>query len=107
MLFQKRLLRTLLEISLTPPLFIAVPVPSQESERLCICVLVVSILFLSTILLFDDGIVPIAWYFLFFNILYVILIQYSAREIFRLSTGIFRKYPSQTWYVCLITPNIT
>ena len=26
----------------------------------------------------------------------------SAREIFRLSTGIFRKYPSQTW----ITPNI-
>ena len=30
----------------------------------------------------------------------------SAREIFRLSTGIFRKYPSQTWYICLITPNI-
>jgi hypothetical protein len=24
----------------------------------------------------------------------------SAREIFRLSTGIFRKYPSQTWYIC-------
>jgi hypothetical protein len=25
----------------------------------------------------------------------------SAREIFRLSTGIFRKYPSQTWYICM------
>jgi hypothetical protein len=24
----------------------------------------------------------------------------SAREIVRLSTGIFRKYPSQTWYIC-------
>jgi hypothetical protein len=32
--------------------------------------------------------------------------RHSAREIFRLSTGIFRKYPSQTWYICLITPNI-
>ena len=30
--------------SLTPPLFIEVPVPSQESERSCICVLEVSIL---------------------------------------------------------------
>jgi hypothetical protein len=26
--------------------------------------------------------------------------RYSAREIVRLSTGIFRKYPSQTWYIC-------
>ena len=25
---------------------------------------------------------------------------------FSLKTGIFRKYPSQTWYICLITPNI-
>jgi hypothetical protein len=25
------------------------------------------------------------------------LYRLSAREIFRLSTGIFRKYPSQTW----------
>jgi hypothetical protein len=25
---------------------------------------------------------------------------------FSLNTGIFRKYPSQTWYICLITPNI-
>ena len=25
---------------------------------------------------------------------------------FSLKTGIFRKYPSRTWYICLITPNI-
>jgi hypothetical protein len=25
--------------------------------------------------------------------------RHSAREIFRLSTGIFRKYPSQAWYI--------
>jgi hypothetical protein len=35
--------------SLTQPLFIEVPVPSQESERLCICVLGVLIMFLSII----------------------------------------------------------
>ena len=29
---------------------------------------------------------------------------HSAREIFRLSTGIFCKYPSQTWYICIIMP---
>jgi hypothetical protein len=33
-------------------------VPSQESERSCICVLRVSILSLSMILIFDFGIVP-------------------------------------------------
>ena len=30
-----------LALSLTPPLYIEVPVPSQESERSCICVLMV------------------------------------------------------------------
>jgi len=39
--------------NLTPPLFIEVPVPSQESERLCICVLAVSILPLSSIVFID------------------------------------------------------
>jgi len=39
--------------SLTLPLFIEVPVPSQESERSCICVLGVSILPLSTILILE------------------------------------------------------
>jgi len=42
------------KISLSPPFFIDVPVPSQESERSCICVLGVSILPLSTILRFDS-----------------------------------------------------
>ena len=39
--------------SLTPPLFIEVPVPSQEIEQSCICVLRVSILLLSTVFLLD------------------------------------------------------
>jgi len=42
-----------------------VSVPSKESERSCINVLVVSILPLSTILKFDFGIDPTVWYFCF------------------------------------------
>jgi len=41
------------------------PVPSQGSERLCICVLRVSILSLSTVLIFDLGIVFTVWYFFY------------------------------------------
>ena len=44
--------------SLIQPLLIEVPVPSQEHEPSCICVLVISILLLFTILIFDLGIVP-------------------------------------------------
>ena len=54
---------------LIPPLFKEVPIPSQESERTCICEIVVSILPLSAILIFDFGIVPTVWYFLFFILL--------------------------------------
>jgi hypothetical protein len=50
--------------SLTPPLFIEVSVTCQESEWSCICVLVVSILPLSAILIFYYGIVPAVWYFI-------------------------------------------
>ena len=32
--------------------------------------------------------------------------QAEWRGKFSLETGIFRKYPYQTWYICLITPNI-
>ena len=39
-------------------IFKEVSVPSQESERSCICMLGVSILPLSMILIFDFGIVP-------------------------------------------------
>ena len=49
--------------SLTPPLFIDVPVPSHEMKRSFICVLGVSMLPLDTILLFDLWIVPAVWYF--------------------------------------------
>jgi len=41
------------ETSLTPPLFLDVPVPSHETKRSFICVLGVSMLPFDTILLFD------------------------------------------------------
>jgi len=53
--------------SLTPPLFIEVIVPSQESDRSCISVLSVSILLVSTILIFDFRIVVFLWVFFFFH----------------------------------------
>jgi hypothetical protein len=49
--------------SLTPPLLIEVPVPRQESEQSCICVLGVLILPLYTIFLLDFGTVPTVCYF--------------------------------------------
>jgi hypothetical protein len=44
-------------------------VPTLESERSCMCVLEVSILSLSTVLIFDFGMDSTAWYvlFLFYN----------------------------------------
>ena len=51
------------EISLTPSLFIEVHVPSQESEQTCIFVLVISMLSLSTGLIFYFGIVLKLLYF--------------------------------------------
>ena len=50
---------------LTPELSIEVSVPRQECEQSCICVRVVSILPLNPILLFDLGIFPKAWNFIF------------------------------------------
>jgi hypothetical protein len=49
--------------SLTLPLFIEVPVPSQESEQSCICVLGVVILLLSKIFLLNLITVLTMWYF--------------------------------------------
>jgi hypothetical protein len=60
---------------LTTPLFIEMPVPSQKSERSCICVLGLSILPLSTFLIFDFGSVPTVWYFLFFILLQLYIIS--------------------------------
>ena len=48
--------------SLSLPPFIEVPVPSQEGERLCFCVLGGSILPFSTIFLLDFANVPTVWY---------------------------------------------
>ena len=47
--------------SLSPPLFIEVSVPRQKCELSCICLLGVSPLPLSTILIFDFEIVSTAW----------------------------------------------
>jgi len=53
--------------SLILPLLIEVSVPSQESERLFLCMLEVSILTLSLIFLLGLRTVPTVCYFLFFN----------------------------------------
>jgi hypothetical protein len=50
--------------SLTPTILIEVSIPRQESEWSCICVIVVSVLPLSGILIFYFGIVPTVLYFL-------------------------------------------
>ena len=56
--------------SLTPPLFIEVPVPGHISERSCICVLLgVLILSFSTIFLLDFGTIPIVLYVFVFHLL--------------------------------------
>ena len=53
--------------SLPLPLFIEVPVTSQECERSCICVLVVLILLHSTILILDFGnVLTVQYFFVFF-----------------------------------------
>ena len=51
--------------SLTPPLFIEVPVPNLESEWGCLCEKGISILLLFTIFLLEHGTLPTMWYFLF------------------------------------------
>jgi hypothetical protein len=56
--------------SLTPPLFIEMPVPSQESERSCNCLLGVSVVPLSTIFLLEFGTVPTVWYFFVFRFIH-------------------------------------
>ena len=63
--------------SLTSPFFTEVPVPSQESERSCICVLVVSNLPLSTILIFECGIVLTVWYIFLFSPFYSYFSQFA------------------------------
>ena len=55
----------LLKTNLTPPLFIEMHVPRQESDRSYIGVLGVLLLPLSAILIFDFGVVPVVCYYLF------------------------------------------
>jgi hypothetical protein len=48
--------------SLLLPLFIAIPVPSQTSKRLFMCVRVIDLASVSTICRLDFGTVPTVWY---------------------------------------------
>ena len=57
--------------NLTLPLCIKVPVPSQESEQSCICVLGLSILPLSTIRIFDFWSCSDSVVFLCFSFYYI------------------------------------
>ena len=56
-------------VSLTPQLFIEVPMPGQENAWSCICELGVSILPLSATLIFDFGLLPTIRYFFFYLII--------------------------------------
>jgi hypothetical protein len=57
-----------IEISLIHPIYIEVPVRSQESERSCTCVQVVLILPLFLMFIrFDFGTVLTPWYFFIFH----------------------------------------
>ena len=58
-----------------PPLFIEVPVPSHESERLCICVRCIYFVSLSMILILDFGAVPIVWCFSIVH--YLVILQHQ------------------------------
>jgi len=70
---------------LTPSLYIEVPVPSQESELSCICVVGVSLLPLSMIYLLDFGTVPTVFAFCCFHFIFTFMLAgllYYVIEIF-------------------------
>jgi len=82
---------SLLFIRLIPPLCIEVHVPSHKSDRSCICVLGVSILPFSTIILLGFGTVPTVWYFFVFFFIwlqYILSFYLWVLELFR-QCGIF------------------
>jgi hypothetical protein len=61
----------LVKLALTPPHFIEVPVPTQESELSCICVLGVTLyLFLRLFLLGIRNVSTVWYFFVLFFILF-------------------------------------
>ena len=68
--FHKKVIRAH-QASLSPPLFIEVSVPSQESEHVVmyLCVRGINVAFLCMIVLLDFVIVPFGWFF-FFSLYY-------------------------------------
>ena len=85
--------------SLTPLPYFEVPVSSQENERPCICVLEISILLLSTILIFDFGIVPTVWYFWFFIIILFKICKFLKKASFN-----FMLVYMEAMTTCLLIP---
>ena len=75
-----------------PPRLIEMPVPSQENGRSCVCVLGVSILPLSTILLEDFGTLSTPWYFVFVLLHYFININITDSSRKRLLIHLILKY---------------
>ena len=76
-------------------------VPSQESKRSCICVLVILILPPFTIFLFYFGIVPTALYFLFFillirNTFFCSCRDFDIKTVFVLYCYLFKEYTLHT-----------
>ena len=76
-------------------------VPSRESKRSCICVLVILILPPFTIFLFYFGIVPTALYFLFFillirNTFFCSCRDFDIKTVFVLYSYLFKEYTLHT-----------
>ena len=82
--------------SLTLPLFIEMPVPSQESEQSCMCVIGSVFATVSTVFQLNFGTVQTMWYF-FFNIQLTLIVSNSVDSNFRLSR-IFIKVPKFVVY---------
>jgi hypothetical protein len=76
------------QISIARHFFTEVPVPSQESELLCVRV---SMLPLSTIFIFHFGIFSTMWYFFVFHVYYKIQFQGSTYT-FSLDQHFFASY---------------
>jgi hypothetical protein len=88
-----------LATSFTPSPFIEVLLPNQENWQSCIHVFIciyIDFVCVSTIFRMDFGTVSTVYNcFRKIPVLRLNFPRLSAREIFRLLTGIFRKYPSQ------------
>ena len=93
--------------SLTPELFIEVPVPSQENERSCIFVSRLSILPPSTIFLFDFRNVPTVVFFIFHFMTTFMIGQFEIYEVTdKMLNSIYKEVLMDSgtiWYLQIFT----